>query len=151
MEAPPVQANKRRKLASAEVAICLQNMLPATPSRSSSLASWRLFEEVQSIQCSMAGRPEIVVQRVQRELQVHVQILELRPDGAEAVEIDLHCSDSYPLVPPVLRHSNWRRSGLVVGWPYEGELIRLPHLEVDHWSFTMGLPDLLADLLDAAA
>lgn len=38
--------------------------------RSSSLASWRLSEEVQSIQCSMAGRPEIVVQRVQRELQV---------------------------------------------------------------------------------
>ena len=38
--------------------------------RSSSLASWRLSEEVQSIQCSMTGRPEIVVQRVQRELQV---------------------------------------------------------------------------------
>ncbi|CAK9072877.1 Uncharacterized protein SCF082_LOCUS35779 [Durusdinium trenchii] len=141
-----VRPSKRRKI-EAQKAIGLKNgpdLNPAEPEIRPCLASARLSEELRHL----ARLGDLRLER-HEELQARVVICQLCPRG-EAVEIGLHCPERYPLVPPLLRHSNWRSSGLVAGWHYRGDELRLPRLQEDRWSFTMGLADVLADLLDSA-
>lgn len=148
--APPARPIKRRKVTSSEVALYLEEVLPSC--RSPSLASWRLSQELAVLAAAFRdGRLRGLRVRQDGPLQAHVEISGLRPDGSEAVEIVFECPENYPLVPPLLRHSNWRCSGQVPGCIYQGDLLQLEQLQVDRWSFTMGFADLLADLLDVTA
>mmetsp|Transcript_62922 Transcript_62922/g.99815 ORF Transcript_62922/g.99815 Transcript_62922/m.99815 type:complete len:154 (+) Transcript_62922:44-505(+) len=146
--ASPARPVKRRKVSSSEVALYLEEVLPSC--RSPSLASWRLSQEL-AVLAAVAFRDGRLRVRQDGPLQALVEISGLRPDGSEAVEIVFECPENYPLVPPLLRHSNWRCSGQVPGWIYQGDLLQLERLQVDRWSFTMGFADLLADLLDVTA
>ncbi|CAE6943877.1 unnamed protein product [Symbiodinium sp. CCMP2592] len=71
------------------------------------------------------------------------------PDEVSGINVAFDCPECYPLRPPRVRQKDLQVHGHVQGWQYNGADIQLRRLEDDRWGFTMGIADILADLLDA--
>mmetsp|Transcript_32255 Transcript_32255/g.60749 ORF Transcript_32255/g.60749 Transcript_32255/m.60749 type:complete len:184 (+) Transcript_32255:45-596(+) len=157
--APPL---KRRRVEATIVQLSAikestEAVIRAFPSMRQLMSVARLAQEAETLKCIPERGLRIEV--LPSEMRASATFLHPLPttgttlasfSGEVAgVRLDFDLPDCYPLRPPQVQHKDLLLTGCVEGWQYCRDNLMLPRLEDDNWGFTMGIAEVLADLLDA--